>query len=110
MEVPNNSPVEELMDFKKFAQSVKGLMYDEERVFIKGKFKHEGSKEIHDGDSFWAHKVWKSGKKLSARLIYKTYLEWFNRTLRPGEKLRIFVSVKFGKGPTEDADDNFVDD
>ena len=91
MEVPNNAKVEELMDFKKFAQSVKGLMYGEEKLFIKGKFKDEGDNKVFS-EKFWANKVWESGEKINEELIYKTYLEWFNRTLRPYEKKRIFVS------------------
>ncbi len=97
MEIPNNTPHEEMMDFKKFAQSVKRLMYNEEKVFIIGQYKIKGSEKIHSGDNFTANKVFESGKKINAELIYKTYLEWFNRTLRPYEKERIFVSAKFGK-------------
>ena len=93
MEIPNNRKTEELMDFKKFAQSVKGLMYSEEEVFINGTFKKQ-SGEIISGDDFLAKKVWKSGEKVSVELIYRTYIEWFNRTLRPGESPREFVKVK----------------
>ena len=94
MEVPNNAKPEELMDFKKFAQSVKGLIYGEDKVFIEGQFKESGGKEVILGDDFEANKVWKSGEKVDAELIYRIYLEWFNRTLRRGEKERIFVSAK----------------
>ena len=92
-----NTPIE-MMDFKKFAQS-KRLIYSEERVFIKGVFKWADG-TISEGDDFWADKVHTSGKPISAEEIYKIYLEWFNRTLRPHEKERFFVSAKFGKEVT----------
>ena len=94
MEIPNNNKPEFMMDFKKFAQS-KGLIYSEERVFIEGVFKWEDG-TITKGDNFWADKVHISGEPISAEEIYKTYLEWFNRTLRPFEQERFFVSAKFG--------------
>jgi len=97
MEIPNNAQHEEMMDFKKFAQSVKRLMYSDEKVFIIGQYKTKESNEIHSGDNFWANKIHTSGKSISAKEIYKTYIEWFNRTLRPHETERIFVSAKFGK-------------
>jgi hypothetical protein len=84
---------EALMDFRKFAQSKKGLMYSDETIFIEGIYKTADG-EIQDGDNFKAHKVWKSGEKVDVELVYKTYLEWFNYTLRPGERERFFVSVK----------------
>ena len=52
MEIPNNAKPEELMDFKKFAQSIKDLMYSEEKIWIKGSFKEIGSKKIIKGDNF----------------------------------------------------------
>ena len=94
IEIPINAKTEELMDFKKFVQSLKGLMYDDDKVFIKGTFNGKITKEIVSGDNFLANKVWKSGEKLSAELIYKTYLEWFNYTLRRGEEEREFVSAE----------------
>lgn len=94
MEVPNNAKPEEIMNFKKFSQSVKYLIYSEEEVWIEGKFKEVGSDKIHSGDGFWAKKIHNSGKKINAKEIYKTYIEWFNRTLRPGEDERVFVSAK----------------
>jgi hypothetical protein len=99
LEVPNNTPHEEMMNFKKFAQS-KGLIYSEERVFIEGVFKWADG-EITKGDDFWAYKVHTSGESITAEEIYKTYLEWFNRTLRPFEKERFFVSAKFGRAEEE---------
>lgn len=96
MEVPDNGKPEYLVDFKKFVQSKKGLMFSENKIFIKGTFKEKGSDKIVSGDNFWAHEVFKSGEKINAELIYKTYLEWFNYTLRPHEKERIFVSAEFG--------------
>ena len=96
MELPNKNPVEEIMDFKKFAQSKKGLMYDDEKVWIEGTFKREGSDEVFKGDNFLANKVHTSGKSINAEEIYRTYLEWFNYTLRQYEKKRIFVSAKIG--------------
>ena len=95
MEIPNNAKPEEIMDFKKFAQSVKGLMYTEDEIVILGKFKEDDGKII-SGDNFMAKKVHTSNKKISAKEIYKTYIEWFNYTLRRGEKERFFVSAKFG--------------
>jgi hypothetical protein len=97
IEVPNNNKPEFMMDFKKFAQS-KGLIYSEEKVWIERVFKWENG-EITKGDNFWANEVHTSGEKISAEEIYKTYLEWFNRTLRSFEKERFFVSAKFGKEP-----------
>lgn len=85
-----------MMDLKKFASSVKGLIYSEEKIWIEGKFKEEGSEEVIDGDNFWANQIHKSGEQINAEEIYKIYIEWFNRTLRDGEKKRIFVSAKFG--------------
>jgi hypothetical protein len=82
----------ELMDFKKFAQSIKGLLYSDETIFLYGTFK-EGD-NIIEGDNFTAHIVKKSGEKLNIDLIYKTYIEWFNYTRNPDEKERVFVSVK----------------
>ncbi len=97
MEIPNNAVHEEMMDFKKFVQSRKGLMFSEEKVFIKGTFKGKKTKEVISGDNFWANKVWKSGEKLNAELIYKTYLEWFNYTLRNREEEREFINAKIDK-------------
>ncbi len=97
VEIPNNAKPEEMMDFKKFAQSVKGLIYSDEKVFIIGQYKTKESNEIHSGDNFWAYKVHTSGKSINAKEIYKTYIEWFNRNLRFYETERIFVSAKFGK-------------
>ena len=96
MDIPNNVKQGEIMDFQKFAQSRKGLMYSEKKVWIEGKFKNEGSKEVFDKDDFWANEIHTSGKPINAEEIYKTYLEWFNYTLRPGEKERVFVSAKIG--------------
>ena len=87
---------EALMDFKKFAQSKKGLMYNNERLVLKGKFREKGSKKVISGDNFWVNKVYKSGEKINAELIYKTYIDWFNYTLRPMEIERVFVSAEFG--------------
>jgi len=97
LELPNNATNIEIMDFKKFAQSRKGLMFSEEKVFIKGVFREKGEKKTISGDNFWTNKVWKSGEKTNVELIYKTYLEWFNYTLRRNEKEREFVSAKFGE-------------
>jgi hypothetical protein len=101
IEIPNNSKHEEIMDFKKFAQS-KGLIYSEERVFIEGVFKWEDG-TITKGDNFWADRVHTSGEPINAEEIYKTYLDWFNRTLKPFEHERFFVSAKFGR--TEDEEE-----
>ncbi len=87
----------ELMDFKKFAQTISKLMYSEDTIFIKGCFKEVGSNKIIEGDNFEAHKVFESGKKIDLKLIYKTYIKWFNYTKNPDEKERIFVSVKLGE-------------
>lgn len=95
MELPNDAKHEEMMDFKKFSQSVKGLMYSEEEIWIEGKFKNKKSGEITSGDNFWAKKIHTSGKSINAEEIYKTYLEWFNRTLRSGEDERVFILAKF---------------
>ncbi len=97
MEIPNNAKTEYMMDFKKFAQSVKKLIYSEEEIWIEGKFKRKGSDKIHSGDNFWAKEIHTSGKSINAKEIYKTYIEWFNRTLKPYETERIFVSAKFAK-------------
>ena len=94
MEVPNNAKHEEMMDLKKFAQS-KGLIYSEDKVWIEGRFKEDSDKIILS-DSFWAAEVHTSGQPLNAEEIYRVYLEWFNRTLKPFEKERFFVSAKFG--------------
>ena len=100
MEIPNNSKNEFIMDFQKFAQTKKGLMYNEEKVFIKGTFKGKKTNEIVSGDDFWANKVYESGKKISPELIYKTYLEWFNYTQHLGEEEREFVKAEFGEEET----------
>ena len=97
LEIPNNTKHEEMMDFKKFAQSIKGLMYNDEKIFIEGTFKEKKTKKIISGDNFLANKVWKSGEKINLELIYKTYLEWFNRTSHYGEEEREFISVKLGE-------------
>jgi len=96
-EIPSNTKIEELMDFKKFAQSVKKLIYSEEKVWIEGSFKEVGSKKVIKGDNFWANKVHTSGESINAEEVYRTYIEWFNRTLRTGEKEREFVSAKIIK-------------
>lgn len=94
-EIPKNTGREFMMDFQKYAQSFKKLMYSEDKVFIKGKYKESGSEEIQSGDDFWANRVWESGEPISAELIYRTYLEWFNRTRAdPSEKERFFVSAE----------------
>ena len=93
MDIPNNNKPEFMMDFKKFSQ-MKGLIYSEDKVWIKGSFKEEGSDKVILGDDFWANKVHTSGEPINAEEIYKTYLEWFNRTLRPFEQERFFVSAK----------------
>lgn len=95
-EVPNNNKQEFMMDFKKFSQ-MKGLIYSEDRVWIKGSFKEEGSDKVISGDDFWADIIHTSGKPANAKEIYKTYLEWFNRTRRYFEKGRIYVSAKIVK-------------
>lgn len=105
MEVPNRAKPEEIMDFKKFSQSIKGLIYSEEQIWIEGKFKNKESEKIISGDDFWAKVVHTSGEKETAEEIYKVYLEWFNRTLRPFEKERFFVSAKFGKFKKEGEND-----
>ena len=102
MELPNNTKHEEIMDFKKFSQSKKGLMYSDEKVWVEGTFKEEGSEKVHIGDNFWANKIHTSGKPINAEEIYKIYLEWFNYTLRPHEKERLFVSAKFVLGRNDD--------
>ncbi len=84
----------ELMDFKKFVQSISKLLYSENTIFISGSFKEVGSNEIIKGDNFEAHKVFESGKAIDIKLIYKTYLDWFNYTRNSDEKERIFVSVE----------------
>ena len=96
MEIPNNAKPEELMNFKKFAQSKKGFICNEEKVWIEGKFKNKGNEEVFEGDNFYGNEVLVGGKPINAETIYRTYLEWFNYTLRPGEKERIFVSAKIG--------------
>jgi len=79
----------ELIPFRRFCYMKKQTWCDE-TIFIEGCFKQEGSDEIHKGDNFKAHKV--SG--LSVEELYKLYIEYFNHTIREGEKKRIFVSVK----------------
>lgn len=101
MEVPNNAKPLYMMDFKKFAQSVKNLIYSEKRVFIRGVFKRKISGEVVKGDNFWAHVVHTSGEKETAEEIYKTYLEWFNRTLKPYESEREFISAEIIKSKLE---------
>lgn len=83
----------ELMDFKKFTQSIKGLMYSEDTFFLNGSFKEIGSSKVIE-EGFEAHKVFESAKPIDLELIYKTYLEWFNYTRNDDEKERIFVLVK----------------
>ncbi len=104
MEIPNNVKPEYMMDFKKFAQSVKKLIYSEEKIWIEGKFKEEGNDKVFDKDCFWANKVHASGESISAEEIYRIYLEWFNRTLRKGERPRIFVSAEFTEFKEEDSE------
>ncbi len=99
-EIPNNAKPIEMMDFKKFSQSLKHLIYSEEKVWMEGKFKFIDGEEIISGDNFWANVVHTSGKLMNAEEIYKTYIEWFNRTLRPGETKRIFISAKIIKQKT----------
>ena len=99
-EIPNNATPEYMMDFKKFSQS-KGLIYSEEKVWIEGRFKDKGNKEVFFGDNFLANAIHTSGKSINAKEIYKTYLEWFNRTLKPFEKERVFVSAEFKEASEE---------
>lgn len=106
MEIPNNNPPEYMMDFKKFTQSVKKLIYSDEKVFIKGKYKEIGNKEVFSGDDFQGNIVHSSGKKVTAEEIYKTYLEWFNRTLKTGEKEREFVSAEIIKKEVRNSSQN----
>lgn len=65
----------------------------EETFWLKGCFKREGSDEIISGDNFRAKRI----KDLSVEEIYKTYIDFFNSTLRAGETKRIFVSATEGK-------------
>lgn len=100
MEIPNNTRHEELMDIHKFAYT-KNLMHSDKKIWINGTFKDKVTGEITSGDNFKAIEIWENGKKLDAELIYKTYLEWFNRTLRPFENEREFVSASFEKNLEE---------
>ncbi|MEK0337498.1 MAG: hypothetical protein QQN41_08710 [Nitrosopumilus sp.] len=84
---------EELMPFKKFVQSLKGELYDEETININGTFKEIPSGKIIKNDIFIAHKI---GTK-TIKEIYKIYLEWFNHTKYENEEEREFVSVKLVK-------------
>lgn len=77
------------VDFKGFCYMRKQT-WCEETFFIEGCFKHEGDEDICSGDNFEAHRV----LGLSVEEIYKLYIEWFNYTLRPYEKKRIFVSAR----------------
>ena len=95
MEIPDNANPEYIMDFEKFTKSRKGLMFSDEKVFIEGTFKGKRTGKIISGDNFWANKVHTSGESINAEEIYKTYLAWFNYTLRKGELERIFISAKF---------------
>jgi hypothetical protein len=101
MEIPSNQRVEEIMDFKKFAQSRKGLIFCDRKVWIEGVFRESDGKIIV-GDNFLANVVHTSGEQETAEEIYKTYIEWFNYTLRHFEKERFFVSAKFGKEESKD--------
>lgn len=94
MELPNNAKPEFIMNFEKFAKSKKGLMFSDEKVFIKGTFRGRKTKEVVSGDDFLANRVWESGKKLDAKFVYKIYLEWFNYTLKEGEEEREFVDAE----------------
>lgn len=78
-----------IMPFDRFCY-IKKQIYCEDTIFIEGCFKEEGSNEIHKGDNFEAHKV----AGLSVDEIYSLYCDWFNYTLRPGEKKRFAVSAK----------------
>jgi len=80
----------EIMPFKKFAQSIKHLCYDDETIKINGSFREKGSNRIIKGDIFDAHIL----GKLDIKEIYKIYLEWFNYTREGNEKERVFVDVK----------------
>ncbi|GAG20777.1 unnamed protein product, partial [marine sediment metagenome] len=53
--------------------------------WLEGCFKKEGSDEIICGDNFTAKRV----AGLSVDEIYKSYIEFFNNTLRAGETKRI---------------------
>lgn len=90
----------ELMDFKKYSQSVKKLLFSEDTIFIEGCFREKGSKKIIKGDNFEAKVVKISGEKASANFIYKTYIDWFNYTRNEDEKERTFVSAK-ARGESE---------
>jgi len=82
------------MDFKKFAQSVRNLLYSEETILIEGCFKDAGKDKVFSGDNFEAHIVKESGKKMDIELIYKTYIDWYNYTRNEQDNERVFVSVK----------------
>lgn len=101
MELPNNSKPEFMMNFKKFATSVKNLIYHDEKVFLKGTFREKKTGEIIKGDNFWANVVHTSGKKATAEEIYKTYIEWFNRTSL-SESKREFVKAEIVKNKEVD--------
>ncbi len=75
--------------FKNFC-SKKRQAYSEDTIWLNGSFKEKGNKKIIRGNIFKAHKV----LGCSLEEIYKLYIEWFNYTLREGEKERVFVSVK----------------
>ena len=77
-----------LIPFKNFSYMKKQL-YSEKCFFLKGSFKQKGSDKIISGDNFEAKKI----VGLSIEQIYKLYIQWFNHTLRPGEKERSFVSA-----------------
>ncbi len=92
-EIPNKNalnPSVEFMPFKKFAQSKKKCLYDEDTILINGTFMEKKTKVIIKGDIFNAHIL----GKLSIKEIYKIYLEWFNYTRDSTENEREFVSVK----------------
>jgi len=67
-------------------------MESEETFWLEGCFKREGSDEVISGDNFTAKRI----AGLSVDEIYKSYIEFFNSTLRAGETKRIFVSAKEG--------------
>ena len=77
------------LPFKTFCYKRKKT-YSEDTIWINGTFKEEGYKKIIKGDIFEAHKV----LGCSLEELYKLYIDWFNYTLRYGEKKRIFVAVK----------------
>jgi len=83
--------IEQLMPFKKFAQSILRLTVHDKKRPIKGVFKDKKTGQIIRGDDFMAEPVGMG----SSEEAYRAYLKWWNVYHYEYENERVFMSAKW---------------